>query len=149
MKTTVIVDLDNTLSLVGDRVEHILKPKGEKDWDSFFARIEEDELNFPVAEVIRSLFPTYKIVFCTARDESLRDKTTRWLAKNGFFVSPSSLLMRKEGDKRDDSEIKPELLEEAGINLSEILFVLEDRDRIVKMWRSLGVTCFQVQEGNF
>jgi hypothetical protein len=32
---------------------------------------------------------------------------------------------------------------------SEILFALEDRERVVQMWRSVGVTCLQVAEGRF
>jgi len=30
-----------------------------------------------------------------------------------------------------------------------ISYVLDDRDRVVDMWRSLGLTCFQVDWGNF
>ena len=28
-------------------------------------------------------------------------------------------------------------------------FVVEDRDQVVKMWRSLGLTCFQCAKGDF
>ena len=31
----------------------------------------------------------------------------------------------------------------------EILFVLDDRSQVVKMWRELGLTCLQVADGNF
>jgi hypothetical protein len=30
--------------------------------------------------------------------------------------------------------------------LENILFVLEDRDRMVQMWRSAGLTCLQVEQ---
>ena len=31
-----------------------------------------------------------------------------------------------------------------------ILFVMDDRDQVVSMWRNeLGLTCFQVAEGDF
>ena len=32
---------------------------------------------------------------------------------------------------------------------NKIFCVLDDRDRVVKMWRDLGLTCFQVAQGNF
>lgn len=30
-----------------------------------------------------------------------------------------------------------------------VLVVLDDRKQVVDMWRSLGLTCLQVAEGNF
>ena len=57
--------------------------------------------------------------------------------------------MRKNNDHRHDSEVKPELLKEAGIKLDSIAFVLEDRNSMVKKWRELGLICLQVADGNF
>ena len=57
--------------------------------------------------------------------------------------------MRKNNDYRHDTVAKIELIEEAGIKFGEISFVLEDRDSMVAKWRSLGIKCFQVAEGNF
>lgn len=31
----------------------------------------------------------------------------------------------------------------------EILCVLDDRNKVVKMWRELGLTCLQMAEGDF
>ena len=30
-----------------------------------------------------------------------------------------------------------------------VKFVLDDRNRVVEMWRSLGLTCLQVADGDF
>jgi hypothetical protein len=30
-----------------------------------------------------------------------------------------------------------------------IAFVVEDRDKVVAMWRELGLTCFQCQPGTY
>ena len=35
------------------------------------------------------------------------------------------------------------------ITLDGLVHTLDDRDRVVKMWRKLGLTCLQVNEGNF
>ena len=64
-------------------------------------------------------------------------------------MQDSELLMREDDDYRDDSIVKPELLDKAGIKLDDILCVFEDRNRMVKKWRELGLTCVQVNEGNF
>jgi len=32
---------------------------------------------------------------------------------------------------------------------SRLVAVFDDRDRVVKMWRDVGVTCFQVADGEF
>jgi hypothetical protein len=30
-----------------------------------------------------------------------------------------------------------------------VWFVLDDRNSVVKMWREIGLTCLQVEEGNY
>jgi hypothetical protein len=32
---------------------------------------------------------------------------------------------------------------------SDILCIFDDRDKVVKMWRSNGIACFQVAPGDF
>jgi hypothetical protein len=59
------------------------------------------------------------------------------------------LLMRREKDHRDDTIVKKEMYEDVVEGIHEVLFVLDDRDKVVKMWRGLGLKCFQVAEGNF
>lgn len=58
------------------------------------------------------------------------------------------LYMRPEGDKRKDSIIKYEILQNL-IKENFIAYVLDDRNQVVKMWREAGLRCLQVQEGNF
>ena len=61
--------------------------------------------------------------------------------------------MRITGDGRNDTIVKKELYEENIKGNYEILFVLDDRNSekypVVGMWRELGLTCFQVADGNF
>lgn len=56
------------------------------------------------------------------------------------------LLMRKDNDWRHDTIVKPLMLD---FPVSEVLFVLEDRNSMVKRWRELGYTCLQVNDGDF
>lgn len=89
-----------------------------------------------------------KIILMSGRDSKYRPPTERWLSKHRI---PYSLLyMRKEGDVRKDSIIKRELYEEHIANKYEVLFVLDDRNQVVDLWRKgLGLHCFQVNYGDF
>jgi hypothetical protein len=59
------------------------------------------------------------------------------------------LFMRKQHDNRADWIVKKELFVDEISNIYDVKFVLDDRQQVVDMWRSLGLTCFQVAEGNF
>ena len=143
-KPIVIVDIDGTVSKVGDRLKYLQVEN--PDWDSFYASCFEDEPIQEIVDLVDNLQGFYDIVFCTGRRESVREITERWLERNGLF---GKVLMRPNGDKRHDTEVKPEQIREFGINFEDIAFVLEDRNSMVAKWRSLGVKCLQVEEGNF
>ena len=58
--------------------------------------------------------------------------------------------MRDEGDYTPDDELKAQWYENMLIeDRHRIKGVFDDRDRVVKMWRSKGLTCFQVGYGDF
>jgi hypothetical protein len=57
--------------------------------------------------------------------------------------------MRPEGDTRNDGIVKNELFERHLAGRFIIDFVLDDRDRVVAMWRAKGLKVLQVAEGNF
>lgn len=152
MKNIVLVDIDGTISKVGDRLRYITQK--EKDWDSFYEHCDEDEPVKGIIDIVKYFDITHRVVYCTGRRESVRNKTKEWIGKHIYgdrLVHPrdKDLLMRKDGDKRHDTEAKPELLKEAGIKLEDIAFVLEDRNSMVKKWRELGLTCLQVADGDF
>ena len=65
------------------------------------------------------------------------------------YIEYDLLAMRKAGDTRKDSIIKKEMFEEYVEDKYKILFVLDDRNQVVEFWRSLGLTCLQVAEGDF
>lgn len=146
MKHYVIVDIDGTLTKVGARVECLKSTP--PDWDSFYARCGEDELVEEVAELVQVMDRDgYTVVLCSGRRESCRAATAVWMSERDIRFD--QMLLRKDGDFRHDTIVKPEMLEEAGIPLSAILFVLEDRNSMVKKWRELGLVCLHVAEGDF
>lgn len=145
----VIVDIDGTLTKVGDRVKCL--EQDPPDWDQFYARCGEDEPVPEVIDLVLILFmSSYDIVLCTGRRESCRGETIKWLTKNHISENVwSALLMRPNGDTRHDVLLKPELLLKSNIKLSDVTFVLEDRNSMVKKWRELGLMCLQVADGDF
>ena len=57
--------------------------------------------------------------------------------------------MRKEGDNRPDEVVKEEIFNENIRGNYSVRFVLDDRSKVVDMWRQLGLKCLQVAEGDF
>ena len=86
-----------------------------------------------------------RIILCSGRNEANRPETVEWLAKQG--VQYHELLLRRDEDYRSDAVVKREIL--LGLDKGKILFVVEDRSRVVEMWRSEGLTCLQCAPGEF
>ena len=132
----VIVDIDGTVAVMSDRSPY--------DWD----RVDEDFLNVPVAKIVTNLQKKYRIVFLSGRDSICREASEIWL-KDNFDFTDFELYMRAENDNRKDSIIKKELYENNVKARYNVVSVIDDRKQVVDMWRSLGLTCLQVDEGDF
>lgn len=145
----VIVDIDGTISKVDDRLKCL--QQDPPNWDEFYQRCGEDEPVDNILKLLDAIELDYIIVLCTGRRGLCRDKTIEWLINHD--VSFDYLIMRKDGDHRHDTEVKPELLDEYmklhNITKDDIAFILEDRTSMVKKWRELGYTCLQVADGDF
>lgn len=132
----ILVDVDGTLALM----------KGRSPYDT--AKADKDLLNDPIAEVVSwASDADFRVIIMSGRDSKFRDLTEQWLTKH--HVPWDGLYMRPEGDKRNDAVVKLELFDNHIRDVYNVKFVLDDRDRVVKMWRKLGLTCLQVAEGNF
>lgn len=135
-RPVVICDIDGTLAKRGERDPF--------DWES----VGEDEINISVACVIQAMnYFGFGIILVSGRDSICRKRTESWLLNNG--IQYEALYMRAYKDNRQDVVVKREIYE-GFIKGREILFVLDDRDQVVKFWREeLGLTCFQVDRGEF
>jgi predicted kinase len=133
----VIVDLDGTLAL----------HNGRSPYDA--AKCGGDLVNTPVLVTLRSLTrvvnPT--VIYCSGRSDEFRAQTQSWL--DDKFCPTGLLYMRKAGDCRPDWIVKGELFDANIREHFNVLCVFDDRDQVVKMWRHLGLTVFQVADGNF
>lgn len=136
----VVFDLDGTLADLTHR-KHFLDAK---DWRGFFAAVGGDAPIAKVREVFLTMhYAGHRIEIWSGRSDECREATEDWLAEHGFPDVP--LIMRNAGDHRPDDEVKREFLR--GTEAPDLIF--DDRDRVVQMWRSLGITCFQVAPGDF
>jgi hypothetical protein len=123
------------------------------DWDAFYDACDKDkpiEDNMTFLGILKSIevASIIKKVFMTGRPEKIREKTRYWLGLNaGLWPDEHSLIMRADGDHREDYIVKKEMAEKYG--LDRILCVFEDRKQVVDMWRSLGITCYQTCEGSY
>lgn len=137
LPSAVMCDIDGTLALRGDR--------GAYD----FTRCEEDLLNVSVRGALRSFRGADGdvIVLLSGRGEEHRDRTEAWL--RAHEVPYDELWMRAAGDQRRDDVVKAELFDRHVRHRFAVRVSLDDRDRVVAVWRRMGLPTWQVNYGNF
>ena len=130
------VDLDGTLCL---------NETGMSPYDP--GHYPLDTPNISVQYVLEALQRQHFIILAlTGRDAQHRNSTQDWLNKH----SPvHELHMRKAGDRRRDDVVKAEMFNENVRGRYNFALMLDDRDRLVRMWRARGIQCFQVAPGSF
>lgn len=146
MKKAIIVDLDGTLCDVEHRVEFV--KMNPINWKEFNERMIHDPIIHWCLELIIAMKKQgYQILFVTGRGEDYREHTETWLKKNQ--VNYDLLLMRAIGDFREDDDVKESLYRENIERNYQVLFVVDDRQSVVKRWRELKLICLQCDWGNF
>jgi len=168
MKNTVIFDLDGTLADIDIRRDKSLKPNGKLDWDIFAAPDSIMNWDTPNAPVIKmaQMFKAdgFKIVIFSGRNDRGFHATKDWLKIHR--VPFDLLILRPDKFKADswpiadgnpatpdmrfmpDEILKKKMLD-AFVDIDDVFLVVDDRDKVVKMWRDLGLNTFQVAPGDF
>lgn len=136
LPTCIIVDIDGTLAHMS----------GRSPYD--YTRVSEDVVD-PVVRglVVDAMNAGYWTLIVSGRKDECYDETLVWLVENA--IPFDHLLMRKSDDDRDDTIVKGEIYEEHIAGKFNVRFVLDDRQKVVDMWRSRGLKCLQVAEGDF
>ena len=151
MKNTIIFDLDGTLALIDKRRELSTKPNGKIDFDKLHdpSLIKHDKPNWPVIKMAQ-LFAEqgFKIVIFSGRSDKTATATLSWLSQSK--VPFNKLVMRPQNTMGfvPDEILKKDMLDNH-VDISDIFMVVDDRQKVVDMWRSLGLICVQVADGNF
>ena len=150
MKNTIIFDLDGTLALIDERRELSTKPNGKIDFDKLHdpSLIKHDKPNWPVIKMAQ-LFAEqgFNIVIFSGRSDITELVTREWLAKHRI---PYHKLVMRDNVRyfKPDEILKKQMLDDH-LDIDDVFCVVDDRQKVVDMWRENGLTCFQVAEGNF
>lgn len=110
------------------------------------SKVHLDKPIQPTIDVLRGLihgdyFYDPVLIVLSGRDEKHRPATLEWLRIHS--ADPALLLMRPEGDKRRDSEVKFELFQSVADRFN-VLGVFDDRLQVCRMWHRIGVPLFRV-----
>lgn len=135
----VVFDLDGTLADIRHRRHHL----DRKDWSAFFAACVDDLPNEPVIEAMAAhVNAGHRVEIWSGRSDVVRLETEDWLLRQGI---DHTLLthMRPAGDYTPDVDLKRSWLHALHPD-GRPDAVYDDRGRVVDMWRSEGVACFQV-----
>lgn len=150
----ILCDIDGTAANIDHRrflVEG--KKEGKKvNWPRFFDEMVNDIPNEWCQELLDAMVSVgHEIVFISGRPDDYREQTTAWLKQYYPTVYSGRLYMRPAGNYDADYLIKEEILaaqfDDAA--LENILFVLDDRQQVVDMWRRHDLTVLQCDEGAF
>lgn len=146
MEPTVICDIDGTIADCEHR-RHLVTGK-HKYYEEFYSLTMQDDPIWPVINVFNALQQAgYTGLMCSGRSDNWREDTENWLRQHD--VRYTKLYMRSHGDYRADEVVKYELLcrmRKDGYNPS---VVIDDRNKVVQMWRREGLVCLQAADGDF
>jgi FMN phosphatase YigB (HAD superfamily) len=152
----IIFDLDGTLADISLRRKKARKEDDTINWSIFFDP-RNIQLDSPIESVLflyhsMILSAEIKVVIFSGRSDVTKQRTFDWFSEHDI-VPPDIIEMRKDGDYTPDEILKKkwlyQLLEDEYISKEDILFVVDDRNKVVKMWREEGLTCLQCAEGDF
>ena len=146
----IIFDIDGTLADCRHRLHHL------PNYDKFFAEMDKDTLIAPVAYLLNKVQltndkaatvstefkfqNTLEILIVTGRPDKYKPVTLDWLQTHRLRFT--DLYMRKTGDPRPDHVIKDEIRQEIE-KTYDIRLVIDDRPKVVAMWRRAGHLCLQ------
>ena len=166
-KRTVIFDLDGTLADIDVRRNKSTKPNGKLDWDVFFDadNIKLDKPNHPVIKTAQMFHDNgFRVVIFSGRNDRSFDATVSWLKSHDV---PHDLLVMRPDKFKDNSwpiadgnpatpdmrfmpdDILKKKMLDTFVDINDVFLVVDDRQKVVDMWRSLDLTVLQVAEGDF
>lgn len=144
-KGVVIVDLDGTLSDGTHRL-HLLPTKDlhlTESWSEFNGAAIGDSPIQNTIDVVNALWKAgMLVIILTGRSDEVETDTMIWLDRHR--VKYDYMIMRRASDNRKDTVIKEEVLR--AIGMKHIVCAFDDSPNVIKHFRSLGITTYQVTE---
>lgn len=132
LPTCIIVDVDDTLAHMNGR--------GAFDWE----RVGEDSVDLAVRAIVNDTYNSSraKVFVFSGRDSVCKPQTRQWLEDN--IISYDVLVMREHQDMRKDTIVKREMFDKWIRGKYNVLYVIDDRPVVCRMWKSLGLKVLQV-----
>lgn len=129
----IIVDMDGTLAF-------------NLSGRSFFDDIDMIKYDTPLLATVSILRAmkmtgTCNIFIVTGRSEKSREATEVWLAENN--IPFDKVFMREEGDFSHSNDFKQKVYEDNIKNNYNVLFVLDDDTKCMKMYQDQGLICMK------
>lgn len=126
LKPAILCDIDGTLA-------HMNGKRGPFEWN----KVDVDDIDLAIAHILDGIkqIDYASVIILSGRDSTCRKMTEEWLEHN--CIDYDKLLMREEGDMRDDTIVKSELYENNIRDKYNVLCVIDDRPKIVRMWRDV------------
>lgn len=136
-----------------DHRRHFVEGK-VKRWDKFYDACDQDLPNTSVITVFNAFLASADVLIFSGRGSEVRTKTLQWLTTHTNLCLPQAdkiLLMRPERDYTPDDVLKKDWYDKVlnDDDRKRLVAVFDDRNKVVAMWRKLGLSCFQVAEGEF
>ena len=165
-KKTIIFDLDGTIALIDKRLDLSKKNRNKKiNWEVFFnpENISLDIPNPPVVKLLQLFYGDgYKIIILSGRSDRTIHSTKKWLKLHNILYHKlimrpheklNHIFLNNKQEKIDLRYVPDEVLKrimfDRFIKFKEVFLVVDDRSKVVQMWRKLGLSTFQVNDGNF
>lgn len=128
----VIFDRDGTLfSVYGPTNDN------DQTWENYNARIRFDAPVPVVHGIWHAIRPGVARIVVSGRDGAFAHHMRDSFAKHG--IVPDAFFHRPAGDKRRDSLVKAQILDECIAPRWDVRCVIDDRPQVVEMWRSRGI----------
>jgi hypothetical protein len=89
------------------------------------------------------------IAIFSGRSDKTEHTTRAWLTRNRVPFHTLAMRPHKTMNFISDEILKKHMLDNAPFLIENIFLVVDDRQKVVDMWRDIGLNCFQVAAGNF
>lgn len=132
----IVVDIDGTLA------EHVARSPYD------YSRVHTDGVHEHIKKLVDLYWEDgYEVIVLSGRPDTCREATEQWLEDNDIFYT--DLYMRAGDDGRNDADVKQDLFDQHVRNQYRVHLWLDDRDRVVRRIRKLGIKVAQVAPGDF
>lgn len=142
MRKLYVFDLDGTLANLDHRLNLI---KCEKpDWPSFYRSCVSDTPKQWTIDLLNILRSHGDILILSGRSDEVEGYTRDWLIQHHILYD--YLVMRPAGNYEADDKLKKKMMDDFLRDKDfKVQFIVDDRQRVVDMWRDNGYNVLQCE----